>query len=165
MILKEKIHYYDSKKLCFENQYNDSKRLCFDVDPQAQLDTGVPNIVKILRDNECYPNKSRAPFQLKDAPLDNFIVPAAQRWLWVQTNTKQGYHFTSTLMYDSQSLTIAYKSDNGFRECYDHSVNINRQNILKQWFILIHILTEFLASSTNIFPTGYNNQVILHILF
>ena len=34
-------------------------------------------------------------------------------------NTKQGYHFTSTLMYDSHSSTIAYTSDNGFRECYD----------------------------------------------
>lgn len=53
------------------------------------------------------------------APLGNIIVPAAQRWLWVQTNTKQGYHFTSNLMYDSHSSTIAYTSDNRFRECYD----------------------------------------------
>ena len=57
MILKEKI------------QYNDSEKLCFDVDPQAQMDTGVPNIVKIFRDIEWYQNKFKAPFHMEDLHL------------------------------------------------------------------------------------------------
>ena len=48
MILKEKI------------QHSDSKKLCFHVNPQDQMDTGVPNIVEILRDIEWYQNKVKA---------------------------------------------------------------------------------------------------------
>lgn len=45
MILKEKI------------QYSNSENFYFYVNPEDQMDTGVPNIVKILRDIEWYQNK------------------------------------------------------------------------------------------------------------
>ena len=98
------------------------KKLYFYDDPCAQMDNSakcsvtkcsVTNIVAILRDVKWYNSKFKVPIHMKGATLGNIIIPAAQGWLQVQTNTKQGYlnmlcfyspHFTSFLLSDRDIL-------------------------------------------------------------
>ena len=73
--------------------YKHFDKLCFYGDPWAQKDNGakcsVTNIVKIQRDVKWYNKKFKAPIHMKGAILGKIIIPAAQGWLWVYTNTKR----------------------------------------------------------------------------
>ena len=71
----------------------------------------VTNIVEILTDVKWCDNNFKAPIHMKDPTSGTIIVPAAQGWLRVQTNTKKEYidilsfhspHFTFTLLSEKE---------------------------------------------------------------
>ena len=64
-------------------------------DPRAQMDGGakcsVTNILEILQNVTWFDkNKNPAPIHMKGATSGTLSIPAAQGWLQVQVNTKDG---------------------------------------------------------------------------